>query len=441
MKIKVCKFGGTSLADAAAIENVAKIILSDSSRKYIIVSAPGKRNKQDEKITDLLYTCASEASKTGSCKTYEIIAERYRQIVKDLKLNINIDKYLDEIHENIISSKGDKNYTASRGEYLNAIIVAAKLGFAFVDAAEIIKFNHKGNFDSEYTNDLSCKMLKNIEYAVIPGFYGSMPDDKIKTFSRGGSDITGAIIARAVNSSIYENWTDVDGFLTADPRIIKNPKLIEMLSYRELRELSYMGASVLHSDAVFPVMNNNIPIEIKNTFSPDKSGTKIVPFEDYDIHGKIITGIAGKKDFSVIYIEKQMMNSELGFCRKVLSVLEYYEISVEHIPTGIDTMSLVIATTELVGKLDKVLDKIKSVINADNVSVSDNLALVALVGHGMRFKIGTAGRLCIALANAKINIQMIDQGSSELNIIVGIDNKDYENTIKAIYEEFMEKTI
>ena len=304
MKIKVCKFGGTSLADAAAIENVAKIVLSDKSRKYIVVSAPGKRNKQDEKITDLLYTCAAEAAKTGSCKTFEIIEERYRQIVRDLKLEIDIDKYLNEVHKKIINSNGDKSFAASRGEYLNALIVSAKLGFAFVDSADIIKFNHKGNFDSEYTNDLSSKLLKNIEYAVIPGFYGSMPDDKIKTFSRGGSDITGAIIARAVNSEIYENWTDVDGFLTADPRIIKNPKLIEMLSYRELRELSYMGASVLHSEAVFPVMNNNIPIEIKNTFSPDKDGTKIVPYEDYDIHGKIITGIAGRKDFSVKYISK-----------------------------------------------------------------------------------------------------------------------------------------
>ena len=437
MEVKVCKFGGTSLADSAAIENVVKIILSDSSRKYIIVSAPGKRNKNDDKITDLLYKCAEEAQKTGACPSFKLIENRYLEIVKELNLKVDIKKYLDEVCENIILLKGEKNYAASRGEYLNAVIIAAKLNFAFVDAAEIVKFNHKGIFDSEFTNDLASQKLKHIEYAVIPGFYGSISGGKIKTFSRGGSDITGSIIARAVNATIYENWTDVDGFLTADPRLIDSPKLIQMLSYRELRELSYMGASVLHSEAVFPVWNKNIPIEIKNTFNPDKNGTKIVPQEDYDTTGKVVTGIAGKKDFTVIYIEKQLMNAELGFCRKVLSVLEYYDISVEHIPTGIDTMSLIIESTELKGKIEKVVDRIKTVVSADNITVSEGLSLIALVGHGMRYKIGTAGRLFNALAKAEINIKMIDQGSSELNLIIGVDNKDYEGSIKAIYNEFL----
>ena len=435
MGIKVCKFGGTSLADSAAIERVAGIVRADGERKYIVVSAPGKRDKKDEKVTDLLYRCADEARQTGDCPTFLLIKKRFKEIVKGLKVDIDMEGELERIRERIISSRGDSDYAASRGEYLNALILAAKLGYEFVDAADIIKFDRKGAFDSEYTNDLAFLRLKNIERAVIPGFYGSTPDG-IKTFSRGGSDITGSIIARAVGADLYENWTDVDGFLTADPKIVENPKLIDMLSYRELRELSYMGAFVLHSEAVFPVRKANIPIEIKNTFHPERS-TKIVAAEDYDRTGKLVTGIAGKKDFTVIFIEKQMMNSELGFCRRVLSVLEHYEISIEHIPTGIDTMCLVIHSEELDGKLDVVLDKIKSAVSADNVSVFHGLAMIALVGHGMKNRIGTAGRLFSALGRAGINVRMIDQGSSEINIIVGIDNKDYENAIRAIYNEFL----
>lgn len=436
MGIKVCKFGGTSLADCAAIENVVNIVRADGERRYIVVSAPGKRNKGDDKITDLLYRCADEANRTGDCPTFSLIETRYKDIAAGLKVDVDIEGALSQIKQRIIASKGDRDYAASRGEYLNALIVAAKLGFEFVDAADIIKFTGKGVFDSEYTDDLASQKLKSIEYAVIPGFYGSTPDG-IKTFSRGGSDITGSIIARAANADLYENWTDVDGFLTADPRIVDNPQLIEMLSFRELRELSYMGASVLHSEAVFPVRKANIPIEIKNTFHPERSGTKIVAAEDYDRAGKLVTGIAGKKDFTVIFIEKQMMNSELGFCRKVLSVLEHCEISIEHIPTGIDTMSLVIHSEELDGKLETVIDRIKSAVGAEQISVSHNLAMIALVGHGMKSRIGTAGRLFSALGRANINVRMIDQGSSELNIIVGVDNSDYEKAIKAIYDEFL----
>lgn len=435
--LKVCKFGGSSLAESEKIQNVAKIIKSDKNRKYIIVSAPGKRDKADQKITDLLYNCANEVNKTGNCPSFDSIEKRYIDIVKELKLDLDIKKYLKEIKDNIINSKGDRNYAASRGEYLNALIISAKLNYEFIDAADIIKFNYKGVFDSEYTNDLTSKKLKNIEYAVIPGFYGSNSDGKIKTFSRGGSDITGSIIARACNADIYENWTDVDGFLTADPNIVKNPKLIQTLSYRELRELSYMGAGVLHSEAVFPVWNKNIPIEIKNTFNPKTKGTMITPKEDYDKKGKIVTGIAGKKDFTVIFIEKQLMNNELGFCRKVLSVLEYYGISIEHIPTGIDTMSLIIQSTEIKGKLDKVVSSIKSAVSCDQVTIYQGLSLIALVGHGMKDKIGTSGRLFKTLGDSNINIKMIDQGSSELNIIIGVDNSDYEKSIKAIYNEFL----
>jgi len=436
MGIKVCKFGGTSLADSAAIERVADIVKADGERRYIVVSAPGKRDKKDEKVTDLLYRCADEARETGDCPTFSLIEKRFKEIVEGLKVSVDIGSELESIRQRIISSKGDRDYAASRGEYLNALIVAAKLGYEFVDAADIVKFDRKGTFDGEYTNDLASKKLKSIERAVIPGFYGSTPDG-IKTFSRGGSDITGSIIARAVGAGLYENWTDVDGFLTADPRIVENPRLIDMLSYRELRELSYMGASVLHSEAVFPVRKANITIEIKNTFHPERTGTKIVAAEDYDRTGKLVTGIAGKKDFTVIFIEKQMMNSELGFCRRVLSVLEHYEISIEHIPTGIDTMCLVIHSEELDGKLGIVLDKIKAAVGADNVSVAHGLAMIALVGHGMKNRIGTAGRLFSALGRAGINVRMIDQGSSEINIIVGVDNNDYEAAIKAIYNEFL----
>jgi aspartate kinase len=437
--LKVCKFGGTSVAGSAEIENVAKIVLSDKERKYIIVSAPGKRYKGDTKITDLLYKCADEASKTGDCPSFEIVANRFREIVKELKVKIDIDSYLSAVKENIISTKGDKNYAASRGEYLNALIISAKLGFEFIDAADIVKFNHKGQFDGVYTSDIASARLKKAENAVIPGFYGSLSDGKIKTFSRGGSDITGSIIAEAVNADLYENWTDVDGFLTADPNIVENPALIDMLSYKELRELSYMGATVLHSEAVFPVWEKNIPIEIKNTFRPDKKGTIIVANTDYDKTGKVATGIAGKKDFTVIFIEKQLMNSELGYCRRVLSVLEYNGISIEHIPTGIDTMSLIIESSQIKGKLDAVLKGISAAVTYDNLTVFEGLSLIALVGHGMRYRIGTAARLFSALGKSNINIKMIDQGSSELNIIIGVDNSDYENSIKVIYKEFFQK--
>lgn len=435
MGIKVCKFGGSSLADSKAIENVANIVLSDPERRFVVVSAPGKRNKADTKVTDMLYSCCDEMGATGSCdNAFGFIETRFKEIVKELNLNVDIEKHL-EIVKNKITAD-DRFYAASRGEYLNGVVVAAKLGFEFVDASDIIKFKEDGSFDSEYTNDIIQSMVKPLKNAVIPGFYGSAPDGTIKTFSRGGSDVTGAIIARGVDSEVYENWTDVDGFLCADPSIVNKPQLIDILSYRELRELSYMGASVLHSDAVFPVRSNNIPINIKNTFNPSHKGTLIIPAEDYVKSEKIVTGIAGKKDFTVIYVEKQMMNSELGFCRKVLSVLEHRGISVEHIPTGIDTMCLIIRDSELKGNLDKVLTEIAAAVNADNIKVSKDLALIALVGHGMQSRKGTTGRMGTALGNAGINIKMMDQGSSELNIIIGVDNADYEKAINAIYNEF-----
>lgn len=435
MDIKVCKFGGTSLADGKAIENVAEIVKSDGGRKYIVVSAPGKRFDGDEKITDLLYKSADEA-KGGQCPSFDIIERRFKQITDDLKLDIDIGGYLNKIRGDILAGKGEQ-YAASRGEYLNAVITAAYLGFDFIDAADIIKFDGEV-FDDKLTEELASKALSKSAYAVIPGFYGTDYDGNIVTFSRGGSDVTGSIIANAANAKLYENWTDVDGFLTADPKIVSSPALIHTLSYRELRELSYMGASVLHAEAVFPVWSKNIPVNIKNVFKPQAHGTMIVAHENYDDTGKIITGIAGKKDFSVIYIEKKLMNNQLGYARKVLSVLEKHNVSFEHMPTGIDTMSLCIESRYLKGKADIITEDIKKAVSVDKIIVMDGLALIALVGHGMRYKIGTAGRLCGALAKAGININLIDQGSSELSIIIGVDNKDYQSSIKAIYNEFLQ---
>lgn len=433
----VCKFGGTSMADANAIKRVAEIIRADSRRRYVVVSAAGKRYKTDEKITDLLYRTYDEIAQTGSVgECFKKVANRYRQIVADLGIQLDIEQILAyTVRE--METRQSPDFCASRGEYLAAIIVAKYLEFPFLDAADIIKFDPSGRYDSEYSNDISATKLNELTYAVIPGFYGSKADGSIVTFSRGGSDITGSIISRAAKASVYENWTDVDGFMTADPRIVENPKKIEMLTYAELRELSYMGASVLHAEAIFPLRNHKIPVNIKNTFHPDALGTMIYAYSDGHTPASVVTGIAGKKDFSVVFIEKTNMNAEIGFARKVLSVLEYYGISFEHMPSGIDTLSLVVESAQLRGKKQRVLDDIKHAINADRIMLTDNLALVSVVGHGMCENIGTATRLCAAISDAGINLRMLDQGSSELSIFVAVDNKDYEATIQALYNEFI----
>lgn len=438
--MKVCKFGGTSLASAKTIESVKKIILSDKDRKFIVVSAPGKSGTE-EKVTDLLYRAYEEAKKTGSLgETFSIIENRFKKIIRELNLDLNLSKEFKDAKKTIEKDLSE-DFAASRGEYFCAKILAKYLGFQFIDAKDIIFFNEDGSFNAEQTNKICAEVLQKCKKAVIPGFYG-ICKDKIKTFSRGGSDITGAIIARAASAEVYENWTDVNGFMTADPRIVNNPKPIKMLSYNELRELSYMGASVLHSESIFPVKVGGIPINIRNTFDPKNSGTMIVPESLYSEQEYIITGIAGKKDFSIIFIDEPLMNSKRGFVRKVLSIVEEAGVSFEHIPTGIDTMSLVIEDKELEGrKLDKIVKKIKKEINPENISVEDRLAIIAIVGHGMQTKVGTAAKLFTAIANAGINVRMIDQGSGELNIIVGVNNDDYEKCIKAIYNEFFKSDL
>lgn len=433
---KVVKFGGSSLASAKQFKKVKDIITADKSRCYVIPSAPGKRNSKDDKVTDLLYACYDAASSGGSYKKiFSAITERYEQIIEGLSLNVNLDYEFKTIEENFLAGKG-RDYAASRGEYLNGIIMASYLGYEFIDAAEVVLFDENGVFLPEKTNaELSARLAKSPR-AVIPGFYGSMPDGTVKTFSRGGSDITGSIVARAVHADLYENWTDVSGFLVTDPRIVDNPKTIETITYRELRELSYMGASVLHEEAIFPVRKEGIPINIRNTNRPDDPGTMIVE-STLKKPRYTITGIAGKKGFCAINIEKAMMNTEIGFGRKVLDVFERNGISFEHMPSGIDTMSIFLHQSEFEKQEQSVIAGIHRAVAPDHLELDSDLALIAVVGRGMKSARGTAGRIFSALAHARVNVKMIDQGSSELNIIIGVKNEDFETAVKAIYDIFV----
>ena len=437
MGIKVVKFGGSSLADANQFRRVAEIVKSDPDRHYVVASAPGKRYSADVKVTDMLYHCYEMAHNNQDITEYfGQIKERYNGIIRDLGMDFDISGELEYIKNGIQHHTG-RDFAASRGEYLNSIILAKYLGFSFIDAESVISFKDNGTYDEETTDRLLREEMKKHAYAVIPGFYGVMPNGTIKTFSRGGSDVTGSIVAAAADAELYENWTDVSGFLMTDPRIVKNPRPIRTITYRELRELSYMGATVLHEDAVFPVRHAGIPINIRNTNEPDAPGTMIVPTSgDYDTE-TVITGIAGKKGFSVITVEKDMMNAEVGFGRKVLDVLEDYDISFEHLPSGIDTLSVVVPTAMLDEHREKVLASLNKRVRPDSVVFEDGLALLAVVGRGMVKAKGTAARVCYALSNADVNIRMIDQGSSELNIILGIDDTDIEKALNAIYHEFV----
>ena len=436
MNLKVLKFGGSSLADADHFRRVAKIIESDPDRRYVVASAPGKRFSSDSKVTDLLYRCYAIAVDEGDItEIFEEIKGRYNSIIEELGVDIDLTEAYEKIKTSLLHSTG-RDYIASRGEYLNAMILAKYIGYSFIDAKKVIFFNEDGTFNAEKTNEVMKDYLSRYERAVIPGFYGSMPNGTVKTFSRGGSDITGSIVARAVSASLYENWTDVSGVLMADPRIIDNPRVIDVITYKELREMSYMGATVLHEDAIFPVRCSRIPINIRNTNNPEEKGTFIVPFTDKP-NNNIVTGIAGKTGFSTITIEKDMMNSDIGFARKTLQVLEENGIPFEHFPSGIDTMTLVISSEMLNKKRADILSAICKSVNPENIFVEENLALIAVVGRGMIRAKGTASRVFTSLANAGINVRMIDQGSSELNIIIGVDSSDYESAIKAIYKEFI----
>lgn len=434
--IKVVKFGGSSLADSSQFKKVASIIKSDEQRKFVVASAPGKRFNEDIKITDMLYSCYEKAAKGEKFESeFEAIEQRYNSIIKELGVDIDLSEEYEEIMD-AFAHRAGRDFAASRGEYLNSKVLASYLGFNFVDPAGYIKFTEEGAFDLETTQELLSAKLAELDNAVVPGFYGSMPNDTIKTFSRGGSDVTGSIVARAVNADLYENWTDVSGFLICDPRIVENPKTIRTITYKELRELAYMGAGVLHEDAIFPVRAAGIPINIRNTNAPDDRGTMIVS-ESAEISKYVITGIAGKKGFSAINIEKDMMNSEIGFGRNVLRALEKSGISFENMPCGIDTMSVLVSTDSLLGKEKNVIDEINYRVHPDILEIESNLALIAVVGRGMKKARGTAGKIFSALAEARINVKMIDQGSSELNIIVGVNEEDFEPAVKALYSAFV----
>ena len=433
---KVVKFGGSSLASAEQFKKVGEIIHADPERSFVVPSAPGKRDADDTKVTDMLYACYDLAEEGKDFKQQlKAIKDRYQEIIDGLALKISLDEEFKVIEKNF-KNKAGSNYAASRGEYLNGIIMANYLGFEFVDAAEVILFDDNGEYDAEVTNVKLRERLEKLQSAVIPGFYGAYADGTVKTFSRGGSDITGSIVARAIKANVYENWTDVSGFLIADPRIIYKPEGIDTITYKELRELAYMGASVLHEDAIFPVRREGIPINIRNTNAPNDNGTWIV--ESTCQKSKyVITGIAGKKGFCAVNIDKDMMNSEIGFGRKVLQAFEENGISFEHVPSGIDTMTVFVHQDEFMHKEQRVVSTIHRLADPDHIDIEGDFALIAVVGRGMKSTRGTAGRIFSALAHANVNVKMIDQGSSELNIIIGVSNADFETAIKAIYDIFV----
>ena len=434
---KVVKFGGSSLADAGQFRKAGEIVRADETRLYVVPSAPGKRFPADTKVTDMLIRLYKTAAEGGDVDAQIArIRERFEEIVEGLGLNIDLDGEFQEISR-VMKEEPYLDYAASRGEYLNGKIMAEYLGFTFIDPYDAIFFNEEGALNSYKTEKVLSAMLSETERAVIPGFYGQGKDGKVKTFSRGGSDVTGSVVASAAKVDVYENWTDVSGFLVADPRVVNNPVTIHTITYRELRELSYMGAAVLHEDAIFPVRSKGIPINIRNTNKPEDEGTWIV--ESTAKKPKYtITGVAGKRGFCAILITKAMMNSEIGFGRKVLQAFEENHISFEHMPSGIDTMTVVVHETEFMDKEQRVVSAIHRMAQPDSVEIESDLALIAVVGRGMKSTRGTAARIFSALAHAHVNIRMIDQGSSELNIIVGVENKDFETAIRAIYSIFVE---
>ena len=433
---KVVKFGGSSLASAEQFKKAGDIIRSDEGRRYVVPSAPGKRYDADIKVTDMLYDCYRAAAAGESIeKKLFLIQKRYQEIIEGLSLSLTLDDEFAVIREAFENQAGE-DYAASRGEYLNGIVMAEYLGYEFLDSAQYIFFDKKGNLDLERTDECLGAKLAEVERAVIPGFYGSSWDGKVKTFSRGGSDVTGSIVARAVQADIYENWTDVSGFLVTDPRIVDNPAVISTITYKELRELSYMGATVLHEDAIFPIRKEGIPINIRNTNRPLDPGTMIVE-STCNKPKYTITGIAGKKGFASINIEKDMMNGEIGFGRKVLEVFEENELSFEHMPSGIDTMTVYVHQSEFESKEQNIIAGIHRAVNPDFIDLESELALIAVVGRGMRRNRGTAARIFAALAHAHVNVKMIDQGSSEMNIIIGVENRDFETAIRAIYDIFV----
>ena len=437
--LKVTKFGGSSMADAGQYRKVRDIILADPDRRVVIVSAAGKRSKNDHKITDLLYLCHSHVKYGVDCdRIFQMIASRYIGIRNELGLALAIEPELDALKKAVDAKQVSREELVSRGEYFSAKLMAAYLGFPFIDAADWIKFNFDGTVNQEQSYEALRSRITPGAGAVIPGFYGSMPDGTIHTFSRGGSDISGSLAAAALDADVYENWTDVSGILMADPRIVDDPQTIPEVTYDELRELSYSGAQVLHEDAIFPVREKNIPLNIRNTNAPNDAGTMIMESFDNDHdHDRFITGITGKKDFSIISLSKRGMSNQVGVLHKVLTVLVRHGISVDYVPNGIDNVSVVLPTSAIERDLYTIMAEIKRDVQPDTLDVHHHIAVVAAVGRKMAFRPGISGKIFAALGEAGINIRMINQGPDELNIIFGVDNSDFEAAIKVLYNSFV----
>ncbi len=436
--LKVTKFGGSSMADAGQYRKVKEIVMADPERKVVIVSAAGKRGSGDHKLTDLLYLCHAHTKYGVACDpVFDLICSRYIEIRDELKLDVDLESDFTELKKRLDAKEVSEDELASRGEYYSAKLMAAYLDFEFVDAADWIRFNMDGTVDKEVSY-AALKKLGKGKGMVIPGFYGAMPDGRIRTFSRGGSDITGALAAAALDASVYENWTDVSGILMADPRIVENPQPIPEVTYDELRELSYAGAQVLHEGTILPVREKGIPVNIRNTNAPDDRGTFIQESFDTETDpNRVITGITGKKDFSIITMFKRGMTSQVGVLRKVLTVLERHGISVDFVPNGIDNVSLVVHTDTIAPKLYAILAQIQQEVQPDSLEVLDQISIIAAVGHRMAFRPGVSGKIFAALGEAGINIRMINQGPDELNIIFGVDNKDFAAAIRVLYNSFV----
>jgi len=436
--MKVLKFGGTSMADAGQYRKIKDILDADPTRRVVIVSAPGKRFSADHKITDLLYLCHAHTQYGVDCTgIFNMIADRYYDIRRELGLSIDLESEFTALKARLDEKSVSREELVSRGEYFSAKLMATYLGFDFIDSADWVRFNYDGSVDKEatYANLRKMDMSKG---AVIPGFYGLMPDGRIQTFSRGGSDITGALAAAALDAEVYENWTDVSGILMADPRIVDNPRTIREMTYNELREMSYVGAQVLHEAAIFPVREKDIPLNIRNTNAPEDPGTMIRELWEVDHEPeRFITGITGKKNFSVIYMAKRGMSNEVGVLRKLLSIFERHNILVDYTPNGIDNVSLVVHSDALSNKLYAVLSEVQQELQPDKLQVVDGIAMVAIVGRHMASQPGSSGKIFSALGQAGVNIRMINQGPDELNIIIGIDNRDFAEAIRVLYNSFV----
>lgn len=438
--MKVVKFGGSSMADAGQYRKIRDILLADPERRVVVVSAAGKRNKSDHKITDLLYLCYAHLQYGVDCSgVYEMITSRYRQIRDELGIELDLEPEFAAIKQRLDAKTITQDELASRGEYFSAKLMAAYLDFQFVDAADWVKFRFDGSVDQENSYEALRNLVGGLG-VVIPGFYGMTPDGRIRTFTRGGSDITGALAAAALDAEVYENWTDVSGILMADPRIVGNPQPIPEVTYDELRELSYSGAQVLHEGTIFPVREKNIPLNIRNTNAPDDPGTMIQESFQQDSNPKrFITGITGKKDFTIIAVSKRGMSSQVGVLRKILTVLERHNISVDYVPNGIDNVSVVVPTEAIASTLYSILGEIQKEVEPDRLDVHDQIAVVAAVGRKMAFRPGISGQIFAALGQAGINIRMINQGPDELNIIFGVDNRDFSNAIRVLYNSFVKE--